>query len=473
MRHLLSRSFGLAREAGWNIYGVGAFMGLLPRRYRYFKIDPALDAPENPVIILHPDFGGACDLTCSFCFEKGWRSGAGGDWPLDHGDRITAELGMILAEVDAPRVTLRSQDIVQYGPLEELLSCCSAHGKQVHLRTPGHGLADRATFARLARPGVTFELTYFSSDPRTSARMSGRETMLAELDAALTNITRAGAELRLSIVLTRDNIQDLPQTVQHLEARFGITELALCLYGTRDDGRWSPRRPIGGLDQHPGLADVNRALAHLQRTLSPGCRHRLVLQGFPPCQLTGAIADNRVYELVLVGPAIRSGRSLPQDCLRCTQRAVCESIDRYYPRHLSRRPLDAYRAEVISSRLAESRRQISLRHEQLSLVRQHSQPGDCLVVERQGSPEVGVGIYSAECVQTVSADGEGWAPVRLDQFLRRSTRVVVLRGWRRGRKRGDGLGALRRLGAEVRGAPLDQGQLQSHGHIVADLRYGP
>ena len=164
-----------------------------------------------------------CGLACTFC---GTARASG----LAHVARSAAAASVLAVARDLAadlvaraqggeniRIMVQGRDVLNAPDSLEILSVLAAvPGADVTVLTPGTRLATTGFAAELARaaPGLTMGLTLHGSTAERHDAIAGRAGAFAEFHAAVAAARAAGLGLRLTTIIVRDNVEDVPATLQ-------------------------------------------------------------------------------------------------------------------------------------------------------------------------------------------------------------------------------------------------------------------
>ncbi len=386
--------------------------------------------PGPAVVRMRPSFGARCDLACAFCFEKGRHLLPPVPLP---GRRalIRRSLDLLIEHIPQQEVTLRGEDILRYPHLPELLDLFEAHGKRVALRTPGHLLSEPSLCARFAGRGVVFELTFFSCDPRVTHRMSGSNEAHRQLCRAIGNLAAQGIRSRVSVVVTRDNVAGLADTIRFLADELGVLEVTLPVFRTPAPQSKLTQPPPAGMCQHPPFDLLGKQLGQLAARLPPGSGEKLCLLGCPPCQISeeiaSAIAASGGLSLSLAPPAIAASRSLHRACADCPLRGGCGFMDGRYPRHLPLLHPNPDAAVSVARILASGQARHDSLHNLLRDLRELARGGDLIAVQQGAGAGVLLRSYHDGLLFPGPSDSLLGEAVTLEAFLERATTALLIR----------------------------------------------
>ncbi|MCB9666005.1 MAG: radical SAM protein [Alphaproteobacteria bacterium] len=297
----------------------------MPHEVRVTRISDAMIALD-----LGPALA-PCALSCRFC-PRAWSTDPRGTPPADEAtrDRLRARVAEALAAHPGPDVWLQGDDVLAYPDVLGLLDVAREAGKRVHLVTPGLALADRALAERFAGRDLRFDLTVHALDPAVVSTMTGRDDALEALLQALDHLRDLQIEHLLGVVVTRDNVAVLADTVRGLAARHAVERLHLRLFYP-DTDRGSPAY----LDQFPAFDAVMDQLRALDGDAGP--LPVLHLSNAPPCQLD--LQELRRLRVVLAKDFnAHRAPDLPA-CARCPAAVGCARLHPAYGRrHAVRTP---------------------------------------------------------------------------------------------------------------------------------------
>ena len=288
------------------------------------------------------DLISACEQHCRFCprsFDQ--RRPAPGGAELEA--RVRDRFQQALAMYPQRDVVLLSSDILRWPDLFGLLDLAAAAARRVTLLTPGLDLDDPAFADRFIGRPVRFDLTWLAGEPEAWARVTGRADSFARVDAAVRNLRARGLPFRLSTVVTRDNVDVLPETLASAAAH-GVRHFTVRMFYP---DYAQPKSSY--YDQFPTFEQLGSALA---RAAALDLDLTVDLTNTPWCQIDlAAIAPLRVFMRAERPPQ----NTHPTDGLAaCATCAVSHTCVRVHTSYLERHAAGVPAAAQIQANLDHS-----------------------------------------------------------------------------------------------------------------------
>lgn len=276
-------------------------------------------------------FEAPCRQACEFCEEPPLRTN-----PIHRGERRLIQLrqrtpldlvasGAFGALLDGlarrrptPRLTIMGHDWLEHPRRDELLGAIEARpGLRLRCHGPSTQLADTALASRVARlPGLeSIGLTLEACDPRVHDAIVGAPGSGAAVMRAIDVLSKLGARLQVTVVLSKRALPTLAETVQWVSAR-GLHVVLQAFIPDRD------LRAAGSV-----LAPINVIAAALG-DIDAGARAAVdSVVGLPWCAVPGPLRAR-------LSPALagekREPLVHPAPCSGCSMRARCPGVPASY-----------------------------------------------------------------------------------------------------------------------------------------------
>ncbi len=276
--------------------------------------------------------GFACNNRCVFCAQGEKRSESGAI-PFDE---LIARLESVKGETRG--LVLTGGEPTMHKDILRLVASAAAMGyRPIQIQTNGRMMAYPKAIDALLRAGATeFSPSLHGSTAEIHDGLTRAPRSFAQTTAGIGNVTSRNIPVVTNTVITKSNVQDLPNIVALLGA-LGVRHAQLAFV-----------HPVGSAEVYfdevvprlPEVVEPLRAARDIARQLGM----RLVCEGIPYCFLRGmeelAVEDQIPHTTVIDLDGERAdysewrvveGKSHGEPCERCAVRRTCEGPWREYP----------------------------------------------------------------------------------------------------------------------------------------------
>ncbi len=193
-----------------------------------------------------------CNLACSYCYNHWKREGAEEENEPEGYEPALQTLKQLFKTSHPGHITFTGGEPMLLERLPELALFCRMKGATVSVITNGNA-GNSADFAHLIKIGVRiFELPLHAADPAVHDRMTGTLGSWKNSFARMQMITRFGGTVVPSVVITRQNVNQIGPTLEFL-FRSGFHQVMLNRYNLGGASAGNPGKVL------PEIEDLNRA----------------------------------------------------------------------------------------------------------------------------------------------------------------------------------------------------------------------